>query len=156
MASQPDLSIIILNYKMDGLVKNCLKSIFSHPSKASIEVVVVDNNSQDNCERMVQNHFPQARFIQTGDNFGYAKGNNIGLQQSTGRYALLVNPDVVFLHPTFDDIVALMDKHDTVGMATVQLRSPDGSIQPGVPFAGNAPLPAHTVAARDKVRSSRN
>lgn len=131
MASQPDLSIIILNYKMDGLVKNCLKSIYSHAPKANVEVIVVDNNSQDHCERMVTNHFPQARFIQTGDNYGYAKGNNIGIQQATGRHILLVNPDVVFLDPVFDEIIELMDKHETVGMATVQLRSPDGSIQPG-------------------------
>lgn len=131
MAPQPDISIIILNYKMDGLVKNCLKSIFSHAVNADIEVVVVDNHSQDHCERMVTNHFPQVKFIQTGDNYGYAKGNNIGIEQTTGRYVMLVNPDVVFLQPEFDRIVELMDKHERVGMATVQLRSPDGSIQPG-------------------------
>ena len=44
---------------------------------------------------------------------------------------MLVNPDVVFLEPVFDRIVALMDEHERVGMATLQLRNPDGSLQPG-------------------------
>lgn len=131
MPNDPDLSIIILNYKMDGLVKNCLKSIYAHANSANVEVIVVDNNSGDGCETMVSNHFPQARFIQTGENYGYAKGNNIGIAEAKGRYILLANPDIVFLDPVFDDMIALMDKHDRVGMATVQLRSPDGSIQPG-------------------------
>src|SRR5690606_31453479 len=99
---RPDLSIVILSYKMDGLVKNCLKSIFDHQTNLNIEVIVVDNGSQDRCEEIVTSHFPQVRFIQTGANLGHAAGNNAGLREARGRYVMILNPDVVFLEPIFD------------------------------------------------------
>lgn len=131
MPNKPiDISIIILNYKMDGLVKHCLKSIFSHAHQRSFEVIVVDNKSDDDCERIVA-AYPQATFIQAGENGGHAKGNNIGFARATGRYVMILNPDTVFLDPVLDDLVALLDAHRDVGIATVQLRNPDGSIQTG-------------------------
>ncbi len=131
MSSQPDLSIIILNYKMGGLVKNCLKSIFEHPVNKAIEVIVVDNNSGDGSEELVSTQFPEVRYIQSGKNYGHAKGNNIGIKESTGRHIMIINPDVVFLEPIFDQLIEFMDENKEVGMTTVQLKNPDGSLQPG-------------------------
>lgn len=129
--SRPDLSIIILNYKMDGLVKNCLKSIFAHDSKITTEVIVVDNDSKDNCEAIVTEQFPQASFIQSGNNHGHAKGNNLGITQATGRYVMILNPDTVFLHPILDTVIEYLDQETTIGMSTVQLTNPDRSLQAG-------------------------
>lgn len=131
MNNQPDLSIVILNYKMDGLLKNCLKSIGEHPTEKNVEVVVVDNDSGDLSEEIVANHFPDVKYIQAGDNLGHAKGNNIGIKNTTGRYVMILNPDVVFMEPIFDRIVDYMDANRNIGMTTVKLRNPDGSIQAG-------------------------
>lgn len=126
----PDLSVVILNYKMDGLVKNCLKSIFEHQYQKNIEVIVVDNNSGDECEAVVK-QFPGVKFIQTGHNLGHAKGNNIGIKASSGKFIMILNPDVVFLDPIFDQVISFMESRSDIGMTTVQLKNPDGSIQPG-------------------------
>jgi len=131
MSNTIDLSIIILNYKMDGLVKHCLKSIFSHEHRVQFEVIVVDNASGDQCESIVKNQFPRARFIQTGANWGHAKGNNIGIQESRGRYVMILNPDTVFIQPVLDELIAALDADTGVGIATVQLRNPDGTLQSG-------------------------
>lgn len=131
MQTPVDLSIVILNYKMDGLVKNCLKSIFSHVYTSNIEVIVVDNGSGDACESMVSEHYPEVRFIQAGKNLGHAKGNNLGINISSGRYVMILNPDTVFLEAAFDQLVEQMDSDERVGMATIQLRNPDGTLQPG-------------------------
>lgn len=131
MSHKPDLSIVVLNYKMGGLVKNCLKSIFEHPTEKSIEVIVVDNNSQDDCEELLQKHHPDVKYIQSGANHGHAKGNNIGIKESNGRYVMIINPDVVFLNPTFDQLIDFLDSQPEIGMTTVQLQNPDGSLQPG-------------------------
>jgi GT2 family glycosyltransferase len=131
MPTPVDLSVIVLNYKMDGLVKNCLKSIFSHTYRHQVEVIVVDNGSNDACEEIVKKHFPQTIFIQAGDNVGHAKGNNLGISASSGRYVMILNPDIVFLNPAFDELIEHMDRDERVGMATIQLRNPDGSLQPG-------------------------
>lgn len=127
----PDLSIIILNYKMDGLLKNCLQSIFEHEYNSSLEVIVVDNNSQDQSEEIVKNEFSHVKFIQTGANLGHAKGNNIGINVAKGRYVMILNPDTVFLEPVLDALIHFLDQNKTVGMTTMQLKNPDGSLQPG-------------------------
>lgn len=127
----PDLSIIILNYKMDGLVRNCLKSIFDHQPNVSIEVIVVDNGSGDNCEEIVGNEFPRVKFIQNGANLGHAKGNNIGIKQARGRYLMILNPDIVFIDNPFDKIISYLDSNEKIGMATLQLLNPDRTLQPG-------------------------
>lgn len=131
MPKPVDLSVIILSYKMDGLVKHCLKSIYSHKHQCTYEVIVVDNGSADRVEEIVTEQFPQARFIQTGANVGHAKGNNIGIREASGRYVMILNPDTVFLQPVFDELIGMLDKQQDVGMATVQLCNPDGSIQTG-------------------------
>jgi len=129
--NNPDLSIVILNYKMDGLVKNCLKSIAEHETNISKEIIVVDNGSEDDVEKFVQNVYPEALFIQTGENLGHAKGNNVGIEQAKGRYVMILNPDVVFLENVFDKVINYLDKQTKIGITTLQLRNPDGSIQQG-------------------------
>lgn len=129
--NKPDLSIIILNYKMDGLVKNCLKSIYEHEHSISKEIIVVDNGSNDEIETILNNHYPEVRFIQAGANLGHAKGNNIGIKEAKGRYIMVLNPDIVFLDNIFDEFIAFMDQQKKIGIATLQLRNPDGSLQPG-------------------------
>ena len=126
-----DLSIIILNYKMDGLTKNCLKSIYNHLTNITKEIIVVDNNSNDNIESIVSDFFPDITFIQAGSNLGHAKGNNLGIKRAKGRYIMILNPDTVFLDNIFDDVINYLDQNKKIGISTVQLRNPDKSLQPG-------------------------
>lgn len=131
MNNQVDLSIIILNYKMDGLVKNCLKSIADHTPSISKEIIVVDNGSGDDIETICEQHDSSIHFIQAGANLGHAKGNNLGIQQARGRYMMILNPDIVFLEDIFDRVIEFMDQNKKIGISTLQLTCPDGSLQPG-------------------------
>ncbi len=131
MNKQVDLSIVILNYKMDGLVKNCLKSLYSHDCPLTKEIIVVDNGSEDEIESIITNQFPEVKFIQAGRNLGHAKGNNLGFKEATGRYVMVLNPDTVFLDNIFDQVVQYLDENKKIGISTVQLRNPDQTLQPG-------------------------
>ncbi len=50
-----DLSIIILNYKQKGLVKQCVRGIIQSNINLLYEIIVVDNGSEDGCLEMVKN-----------------------------------------------------------------------------------------------------
>src|SRR3989344_3567400 len=108
-----DLSIVILNYKQKGLVKQCVKGIIAAAPKLDYEIIVVDNNSGDGCLEAVNALFaavvnievpsllrplepklPPLQTIQAGDNGGFAKGNNLGIKSAHGRYVLVMNPDI--------------------------------------------------------------
>lgn len=124
-----DLSVIILNYKSKGLLKNCLRSIFSVPLRIKHEVIVVDNDSGDGSLQMVANHFPQAKTINSSSNLGHAGGNNLGIKQAQGRYILILNPDIVVLDNALEKMVEFMDQNPGVGAASCRLINPDGTVQ---------------------------
>ncbi|MCX6745679.1 MAG: glycosyltransferase [Candidatus Parcubacteria bacterium] len=69
-----NLSIIILNYKTKGLVKQCLKNVMATVKNLDYELIVIDNGSNDGCEKMIKENFPGLKFIQTGKNLGFAAG----------------------------------------------------------------------------------
>ena len=123
------LSIIILNYKTAGLVRQCLRGIFSNPPQATYEVIVVDNASNDSCLERVAQEFPQTKRVKLAVNRGYAAGNNAGLRLAQGEYVLILNPDITVLKGNLDQLIRFMDSQPKVGLAGPRLVNPDGSLQ---------------------------
>ena len=68
-----ELSIIILNYKTRGLIRQCLKNLIENMGDLSYEIIVVDNNSNDGIADMLKEKYPEVKFIQTGKNLGSAR-----------------------------------------------------------------------------------
>lgn len=124
-----DLSIIILNYKACGLLKECLKGIKAATPKLNYEIIVVDNASYDGTPAMMKENFPEIKFISSGENIGYSKGNNVGIKQATGRYIMIMNPDIVVFEGVFEKLVEFMDNRSDVGIVGPKLLNPDRSLQ---------------------------
>ncbi|MGC9332627.1 MAG: glycosyltransferase family 2 protein [Anaerolineae bacterium] len=134
----PDLGIVIVNYNVRDLLRDCLESLFDSRGDFAFEVCVVDNDSADGSASMVEAEFPQVRVIRA-DNRGYAAGNNLGLQHfsfSRGvppgsacpRYALLLNPDTILPPLALADMLAFMEAHPEAGIAGPRLVRQDGSL----------------------------
>jgi len=105
------LSIIIVNYKVKGLLDNCLKSIFSNSENIELDVIVVDNDSQDGSLEMIKTKYPQVIFIASEKNLGFAKANNLGFREAKFNYVLLLNPDMQILPYTLENMINWMDKN---------------------------------------------
>jgi GT2 family glycosyltransferase len=148
-----DLSIIILNYKSRGLVRQCVKTIELYAPSRSYEVIVVDNDSKDGTAEMLASYFPtekfpHVRFIQTGGNIGFAAGNNVGIRASSGKYVMIMNPDITVRPGSIDEMLRFMDANQDVGVAGPKLVHPDGSIDhscyryptPAIPVYRRTPL----------------
>ncbi|MEO5942886.1 MAG: glycosyltransferase family 2 protein [Ferruginibacter sp.] len=88
------LSIIIVNYKTATLTLDCLSSIYKFDT-GNIELIVVDNNSDDSIESMLHLKYPAVRFLQTGYNAGFARANNAGIRIAKGDVVLLLNSDTI-------------------------------------------------------------
>lgn len=124
-----DLSIIILNYKSRGLLKQCLRGIMLQKLTASYEIIVVDNNSGDGTDEMMRSEFSHLTYIQAGANGGFAAGNNLGIRRSSGRYILVLNPDIAVLSNAIDRMARFLDDHPNVGLCAPKLLNPDGTVQ---------------------------
>lgn len=124
-----DLSIIILNYKTKGLVKQCIRNVKVSTANLNYEIIVIDNDSNDGIEEMMRENFPDIKFIQTGKNLGFAAGNNVGLKQAQGKYLMVLNPDVTVLNGSVEKMVKFMEERSEVGIVGPKLINPDGSFQ---------------------------
>lgn len=124
-----DLSIIILNYRARGLLKECLKGIRAVEPKLAYEIIVVDNASGDGTPAMMRENFPEITFVSSDKNLGYAKGNNLGIKKSTGRYVMIMNPDIVVFDGVLEKLVQFMDGRPNVGIVGPKLLNPDKSLQ---------------------------
>lgn len=121
--NQIDLSIIIVNWNVEELLKNCLQSIYATIKDLNFEIFIVDNASSDNSVSMIRECFPKARVIASSINLGFAKGNNLAIKESKGRYILLLNPDTLVLRDALNKLVNYMDVNPDVGASGGKLLS---------------------------------
>lgn len=127
-----DLSIVIVNWKVRDLLEKALRSIFEQTEGISFEVFVVDNNSGDGSAEVVREKFPQVDLTASAENLGFAKGNNLAIKKSRGRYVLLLNPDTEILDNVLEKMVRFMDAHPECGIAGCKLLNADLSLQSSV------------------------
>jgi len=130
MADGPKISIIVVNFNAEKLLKECLESLYRETRDTSFDVWVVDNNSRDESVRMVRENFPQVKLIENNDNLGFSKANNQAIAKSASDYILLLNPDTVVRDRAIDKMVAFMDTHPDVGISGCRVLNKDGSLQP--------------------------
>lgn len=114
-----DLSIVIVNYKTPHLLKKCVQSIYAYKEDLSLEVIIVDNDSQDNSKEIVMADFPDVRWIDSGYNAGFSRANNIGIKKAVGDYIVVLNPDSYVKEGFFKKYLKFykeQDKNDKLGL----------------------------------------
>jgi GT2 family glycosyltransferase len=121
-------SVIIVTWNAKKYTGECLESLARPRSASSAETIVVDNASADGTPELVKEAFPDVQLIQTGQNLGFAKGNNVGIRASTGKYLFLVNSDVNAAQCDFEKLVGYMEDHPDVGLLGPQMLGADGSV----------------------------
>lgn len=124
-----DLSIIIVNYNVKEFLQNLLHSIDQASKHHNVEVIVADNASDDGSVDILRNKYPDVKLIANKDNVGFGKANNQGLEISSGRYLLLINPDTIVKEDTFEHLINFMNKSPEVGMVGCKVLNPDGTLQ---------------------------
>jgi GT2 family glycosyltransferase len=123
------LSVVIVNWNTKMHLEKCLSSLREHAPKCGIEVIVVDNASQDGSGDLVRERFPDVRLLAEEVNWGYAKGNNLGLREATGAFVLFLNPDTEFVDDSLDRALEVMEQRPEAGVLAARLLNPDGSTQ---------------------------
>ncbi|TVR41145.1 MAG: glycosyltransferase [Cryomorphaceae bacterium] len=124
------LSVVIVNYNVAFFLEQCLQSVARAMKGLETEVWVVDNNSVDGSVAMVRERFPWVKLIESRENLGFSRGNNLAIRQSTGQYVLLLNPDTVLEEDTFRKVVDFMDTHPEAGGLGVKMIDGKGAFLP--------------------------
>lgn len=123
------ISVLIVSWNARDYLRDCLNSI--HQTGASVvqEVIVVDNASTDGSPEMVAEQFPGVILIKSSENLGFARANNLGIKRASGAYLALVNSDVI-VHPNcLQQLAAVFDHQQDVGLAGPKILGRDGNLQ---------------------------
>lgn len=121
MTTTPRLTVIIVNYNVEYFLQQCLFSVRKAAELASIETIVVDNDSSDGSCEMVRKLFPEVQLIANKDNLGFSKANNQAMRISKADYVLLLNPDTLVEEDTFQKCIEFMDAHPDAGGLGVKM-----------------------------------
>lgn len=141
--TSPTVSIVIVNWKVRELLRQCLRSI---PESTQLpvcdyEIVVVDNDSADGSVEMLQRDFPAVHVVANPCNRGFAAANNQALPLCRGEYLLLLNPDTLVLPGAIDTMVGKMRADASLAILGCRLLNGDRSLQKwtggAFPTAGN-------------------
>ena len=112
-----DVSIIIINYKNAELTIDAIKSIYEKTIGINFEIIVIDNDSNDNIEKKLNENFKNGiKFIQSSKNLGFGRANNLGLKLSNGKYVFLLNNDTLLINNAIKILYDFMELNNGVAV----------------------------------------
>ncbi len=130
MSAKIDISVVILNWNTERLLRRCLTSLLQDNSTGIVlEIIVVDNASEDGSRKMVTSEFPEVHLVGNKKNIGFGAGNNRGAEVAKGRYILFLNSDTEVHEGCLVQLLRYADSHPEAGIVGPKLLNADGSLQ---------------------------
>tara|TARA_B100000035_G_scaffold286834_1_gene271424 strand:+ start:829 stop:1728 length:900 start_codon:yes stop_codon:yes gene_type:complete len=106
MKNLDELTVVILTYNTPRkIILDCLSSIDKR-----VKTLIVENSKIFNHESIIKSEFPNVKVICTGDNLGYAKGNNFGISHAKTDYVLILNPDIICDKDFFSNVISVSNE----------------------------------------------
>lgn len=124
--------MVIVNWNTAELLGQCLRSLFRNRVEGGFEVIVVDNFSSDHSVELVRNEFPDVILKACDVNFGYARGNNIGIELAKGEFILTLNSDTELEPDVLQRAVLKLESMPAYGAMGVKQIGVDGNVQQSV------------------------
>lgn len=103
--------VIIVSYNFKRWIDRCLGSL--KESHCPVDVLVVDNGSKDGTTDYIKTYYPKIRLIETGENLGFGRANNIGMKiafEEGYDFAFLLNQDAWIGNETIGTLVEAYSK----------------------------------------------
>ena len=103
--SRQNLSIIIVTYKSEMVIHDCIKSI-----EKDVKIIVVENSDNSQFKEELENKYENVSCVLTSKNLGMGAGNNIGIKKAKTDFVLILNPDVILDESTINELIVASRK----------------------------------------------
>ncbi len=155
------VTVVIVCHNDGRWLPRCLESLRTQTIAARMEVIVVDNASEDGTDTLAQKlmaGWPNARFLPTGGDHGFAVACNRGAQAARGRYLYLLSPDTWLEPDCLEQFHLAAEREQASGAGCTILEYEDDTVQakgsdgfdftgyPVVPRDGGSPQPLFCVS----------
>jgi len=124
-AGLPSISVIIPNYNGESVICDCLGSVYG-TKYPLLEVVFVDDASNDNSISEVRKYFPKVKILKNRFNSGFARTVNAGIMASSGEILVLLNMDIILGADCLCQLAKVLVEDKEVGIAGPKMLFPDG------------------------------
>jgi len=125
------LSIIILTWNSEHLLRRCLSSIQANISLNDYEIIIIDNNSTDGTREFFKSIEEEDLycFILNAKNRGVGPARNQGIQVAKGEYLLILDVDTVVQQDAIDRLVGYLDNMTKCGLVAAKMMDANGNLQ---------------------------
>ena len=101
-----NLTFIIVTFKSDHIIHECIKSL---PKDSNI--IIIENSNSLEFKKKLEAKYSKINVI-VQENTGMGSANNKGIKLCKTDYAFVINPDVKFYKNTIDELITLSSKHN--------------------------------------------
>lgn len=126
------ISVVIVDFHKADSVVSSITQILNEDDGRNIEFVILDNScSVSNWEILVAglSSYRNVKLLNYHVNYGYAKGYNIAVEEASGEYLVIQNPDIeVESSASYQCLVARYQSPPSIGIVGVKQINPDGSV----------------------------
>jgi lipopolysaccharide heptosyltransferase II len=137
------VSIIIPTCGAGDFIENCLGSLKGVSTYKNIEIIVIDNTSDQKSARKIWLREQADVVIETSEPFNWSRFNNLGVAEASGRFLLFLNDDIEVIQPDWLEAMLEEAQREEVGVVGPQLLYPDGKVQHAGVFLTSAGQARH-------------
>jgi GT2 family glycosyltransferase len=120
---RPLISVVTLNWNTTAVTCDFLRSVREKNTYDNIEVVVVDNASEEDPSDSFRAANPAVRIIRNSENLGFSGGNNMGLRAARGDYFFIVNNDTEFTPGLLEGLLKVFKGYPDAGIVCPKFQS---------------------------------
>ena len=106
--SRQNLSIVIVTFKSEEVIHECIKSI-----DKDIKITVVENSNNNQFKDELEKTYINVSCMLSSGNLGMGTANNIGIKCATTDYVLILNPDVILETSTINELIIASKKNSS-------------------------------------------
>jgi N-acetylglucosaminyl-diphospho-decaprenol L-rhamnosyltransferase len=103
--SRQNLSIVIVTFKSEAVIHDCIKSI-----DKDIKIVVIENSNNTQFKDELEKAYSNVSCFLSYDNLGMGSGNNFGIKKTKTDFILILNPDVILEDTTINELIIASKK----------------------------------------------
>jgi GT2 family glycosyltransferase len=97
--STQNFSIVIVTFKSESVIDQCLRSIGNN-----IQIIIIENSNNKKFKREIEKRYKNVKCYLSKKNLGMGAGNNLGIKYAKTDYVLILNPDVILKKEAINEI----------------------------------------------------
>lgn len=126
MDARPQVAIVVVSYNTRALLLECLASAIESTVGTNVELIVIDNDSDDGSYEAAREAFPQAVTIRNPTNLGFGAACNQAITQTSAPFILLLNSDALLTREAFSALFGLLNSNSRCAAAGCRLTNAQG------------------------------